>query len=90
MTCLFLAWQPFFWAFTTLQVILHSIHVFFDPQTGSPPMLLAMALPHLPQPLPGLITNGLKYLQVGGMLLDDFALLLFSLGVVVWGAGWAV
>ena len=51
-------------------------------------MLLAFALPHLPPPLPALITNGLKYLQIGGVFLDDISALLVGVGLLVWVAGW--
>ncbi|KZT24718.1 hypothetical protein NEOLEDRAFT_412785 [Neolentinus lepideus HHB14362 ss-1] len=79
---------PFFWAFTTLQLVLHSYRVFSGFDTVQPPMLLAMALPQLPKPLPALIMNGMKYMQLGGALLDDLAALIFVLGVIVWVATW--
>ena len=53
-----------------------------------PPMLLAFALPHLPPPLPAVITNGLKYLQIGGVFLDDVSALLVGTGLLIWAAGW--
>ena len=53
-----------------------------------PPTLLALALPHLPPQLRSLITNGLAYLRMGGMLLDDIACLIFGIGLLVWVAGW--
>ncbi len=53
-----------------------------------PPMLLAFALPHLPPPLPAVITNGLKYLQIGGVLFDDLAGLIVGVGFLVWVANW--
>lgn len=51
-------------------------------------MLLALALPHLPPPFPSIITNGLKYLQMGGLFLDDLAGLIVGLGFLVLLAGW--
>ena len=51
-------------------------------------MLLALALPHLPPPLPTLITNGMKYLQIGGVFLDDISALLVGIGLLVWVSGW--
>ncbi|TFK47917.1 hypothetical protein OE88DRAFT_1664876 [Heliocybe sulcata] len=79
---------PFFWAFTTLQLVLHSWRVFSGFDTIQPPMLLAMALPQLPKPLPAIILNGMKYMQLGGAMLDDLAALVFALGMIVWVASW--
>ncbi|GBE78578.1 hypothetical protein BKA93DRAFT_902562 [Sparassis latifolia] len=79
---------PFFWAFTTSILVLHSWRVFSRLDTIQTPMLLAFALPHLPPPLPSIITNGMKYLQIGGIFLDDLAALLVGLGFLVWIAGW--
>ncbi|OSX67952.1 hypothetical protein POSPLADRAFT_1043129 [Postia placenta MAD-698-R-SB12] len=67
---------PFFWAFTTLALILHSWRIFSKLDVPQPPMLLALALPHLPPPLPSLVTNGLAYLKIGSVFLDDIAGLL--------------
>lgn len=53
-----------------------------------PPFLLSLALPHLPAPLPTLIISALKYVQMGGLLLDDVAGVLVGLGVLVWVGGW--
>lgn len=51
-------------------------------------MLLSLALPHLPPPLPSIILNGMKYMQIGSVFLDDVAVLLFGVGFVVWLASW--
>lgn len=51
-------------------------------------MLLALALPHLPPPLPAVITNGLKYLQIGGVFLDDISALIVGVGFLIWVANW--
>lgn len=53
-----------------------------------PPMLLSLALPSLPSPLPSLILNGMKYLQIGSVFLDDIAVLLFGIGMIIWVASW--
>ncbi|KAG6820135.1 hypothetical protein H0H93_005010 [Arthromyces matolae] len=53
-----------------------------------PPMLLSLALPHLPPPLPSIITNALKYLQMGFLFLDDLAGVLVGLGFIVMLSGW--
>ena len=42
-----------------------------------------MALPHLPAPIPFIITTGLKYIQMGGFILDDLAALIFGVAVIV-------
>ncbi|OSD05711.1 hypothetical protein PYCCODRAFT_1475213 [Trametes coccinea BRFM310] len=79
---------PFFWAFTTLTLVLHSWRVFRNLDPVQPPMLLALALPSLPPPLPAIITNGMKYLQIGGVFFDDIAAVIVGLGVLVWVASW--
>ncbi|KAG6829898.1 hypothetical protein H0H92_003031 [Tricholoma furcatifolium] len=79
---------PFFWAFTTVQILLHSLRIFSGFDTVSPPTLVAVALPHLPPPLPSLITNALKYLQMGSLFLDDLAGLLVGIGFIILFSGW--
>lgn len=51
--------------------------------TIQPPTLIALALPHLPPPIPAIVTNGMKYLQMGGVFLDDIATLVVGMGVLV-------
>lgn len=51
-------------------------------------MLLSLALPHLPAPLPSLILNGMKYMQFGSVFIDDIAVLLFGVGAIIWLASW--
>ncbi|KAG6899339.1 hypothetical protein C0993_011127 [Termitomyces sp. T159_Od127] len=79
---------PFFWAFMTLQLALHSVRIFSGFDAVQPPTLLAFVLPHLPPPLPSVIMNGLKYLQMGSLFLDDLAGLLVGIGFVVMFSGW--
>ncbi|KII94450.1 hypothetical protein PLICRDRAFT_50417 [Plicaturopsis crispa FD-325 SS-3] len=79
---------PFFWAFITLEIAFHSLRIFSGFDAVAPPMLLSLALPYLPPPLPSIITNGLKYLQMGSLFLDDLAGLVFGLGVIVLVASW--
>ncbi|RPD70841.1 hypothetical protein L226DRAFT_562663 [Lentinus tigrinus ALCF2SS1-7] len=79
---------PFFWAFTTLALVLHTWRIFTRLDPIQPPMLLSFALPHLPPPLPAVITNGLKYLQIGGVFLDDISALIVGLGFLIWVATW--
>ncbi|KAF5376897.1 hypothetical protein D9615_007202 [Tricholomella constricta] len=80
--------MPFFWAFTTLQIVLHSVRIFSGFDAVQPPTLLAIALPHLPPPLPSIIVNGLKYLQMGSLFLDDLSGLVVGLGFIVLFSGW--
>ncbi|TFY70148.1 hypothetical protein EVG20_g2857 [Dentipellis fragilis] len=80
--------MPFFWAFVSLELALHSFHIFSGLDATQPPMLLAMALPHLPKPLPSIIIYGLKYMRMAGTLLDDLAAVVFALGFIVFLAGY--
>jgi len=79
---------PFFWAFTTLQIVLHSLRIFSGFDAVQPPTLLALALPHLPQPLPSLIINGLKYMQMGSLFLDDLSGIVVGTGLIIYFSGW--
>jgi len=81
---------PFFWAFTTLQIVLHSMRIFSGFDDIQPPMLVSLALPHLPPPLPAIIIVGITYLQVGGVLLDDIAGLVVGMGLIVGISSWVV
>jgi len=78
---------PFFWAFTTLQIALHSLRIFSGYDRIQPPALLALALPHLPPPIPTLITTGFKYFNMGGLFLNDVSTAVVGVGLVVWLAG---
>lgn len=53
-----------------------------------PPMLLSFALPYLPPPLPSIVLNGLKYIQIAGVLFDDLSAVVVALGFLVWIANW--
>ncbi|KAF8816710.1 hypothetical protein BYT27DRAFT_7333322 [Phlegmacium glaucopus] len=79
---------PFFWAFTTLQIALHSLRIFSGFNSVQPPMLLAMTLPHLPPPFPSIIINSLKYMQMGSLFLDDLAGLVVGIGFIIYFSGW--
>ncbi|KAG8732460.1 hypothetical protein FRC12_019263 [Ceratobasidium sp. 428] len=76
--------MPFILAFITLQLVLHSISVFYDPIVFEPTGLLGMAIPHLPKPLPSVIMHSMKYLKLGGALLDDLSIVIFIFGVTIW------
>lgn len=53
-------------------------------------MLVSMALPHLPSPIPSIILTGMKYWQIGSVFLDDMAVLLFGIGFIIWLSSWFV
>ena len=52
------------------------------------PTLLAMAANALPPPIPSLIVNAMKYLQTGGILLDDLAAVVVGIGVLIVISQW--
>ncbi|KAJ7433561.1 hypothetical protein FB451DRAFT_1345085 [Mycena latifolia] len=79
---------PFFWAFVTLELALHSLRIFSGFDAFRPPMLLALALPHLPPPIPAMIVHGMKYLQMGSLFLDDVAAVIVGIGLIIWLATW--
>jgi len=54
------------------------------------PTLLSMALPALPPSLRSIIMNGLRYFQMFGVLLDDLAAALISVGLFVYLSTWLV
>lgn len=62
----------------------------FEQDAIRPPTLLALALPHLPQPIPKIITHVLKYIQMGSLFLNDVAALLFGMGVLIYYSSWRV
>ncbi|KAA1468304.1 hypothetical protein DENSPDRAFT_833549 [Dentipellis sp. KUC8613] len=82
--------MPFLWAFISLELALHSFHIFSGLDATQPPPLLAMALPHLPKPLPSIIVYGLKYMHMAGILLDDLAAVIFVMGFIVSITGYLV
>jgi hypothetical protein len=55
--------------------------------TVQPPALLALALPHFPPPIPSIIMNVMKYMQMGSVFLDDLAGLVVGIGFIVYFAG---
>lgn len=73
-------------AFVPVSPLFSPDRLFQDPV--QPPMLLALALPHLPSPLPAIVTNGMKYLQIGGVFFDDISALIVGIGLLVWAASW--
>lgn len=78
---------PFFWAFLTLEVMLHSVQIFTGSNSVQPPSLLALALPHIPPPFPSLIINSLKYIKMISFFLDDVAGVIVGLGFIVYFSG---
>ncbi|KAG9310382.1 hypothetical protein JVU11DRAFT_9517 [Chiua virens] len=79
---------PFFWAFMTLQVMLHSLRIFSGHDEVRPPALVSLALPHLPSPLPSLIMHTLRYFRMGGAFLNDIAAIVFGIGVIILVTSW--
>ncbi|KAF9221295.1 hypothetical protein BS17DRAFT_738000 [Gyrodon lividus] len=79
---------PFFWAFMTLQVMLHSLRIFSGYNEVQPPALLTLAMSHFPPPFPSLIMNGLRYFRMGGAFLDDLAAVVFGIGMIIAIASW--
>lgn len=49
-----------------------------------------MALPVLPPPVRTIVMNGLRYFQMFGVLLDDLAAALISVGLFVYLSTWLV
>ncbi|THH14054.1 hypothetical protein EW146_g6237 [Bondarzewia mesenterica] len=81
---------PFFWAFVSLELMLFSLRIFSGFNKTQPPILLALALPHLPEPFPTIIVHGLQYIQMAGTLFDDLAAVVVALGLLVALSGWIV
>jgi len=79
---------PFFYAFLALQLGIHSMRIYSGIDQVQPPMLLSLALPYLPAPLPTLIIHALKYIKMGGYFLDDVSALIVGMGLLVWVGGW--
>ncbi|KAJ3551164.1 hypothetical protein NM688_g4873 [Phlebia brevispora] len=75
---------PFFWAFTTLTLVLHTWRIFQGLDPVRPPMILSLALQYMPPSLSSLILNIMKYLQIGNVFIDDVAALIFGMGVLIW------
>jgi hypothetical protein len=53
-----------------------------------PPTLLALVLPSLPPQISAVIVHGMKYMQMGSMVLDDVAAVVVGIGLVIWLATW--
>lgn len=49
-----------------------------------------MAIPHLPPPIPTYIRNAFQWLQIATLLLDDVAVFIVGLGVIVNASAWLV
>jgi len=79
---------PFFWAFTTLEIILHSLRFLAGFDAVQPPSIIALALPQLPPPFPSIIINFLKYLQMGSLFLDDLSGIVVGIGCIIYFSGW--
>ncbi|KAJ7171638.1 hypothetical protein C8R43DRAFT_20746 [Mycena crocata] len=80
---------PFFWAFVTLELVLHSLRIFTGLDAWRPPTLVALVLPHLPPPIPAVVVHSMKYVRMGSLVLDDVAAAVVGVGLVIWLAGWS-
>lgn len=76
--------QPFFWSFVALQASLRSLQLFMNPQPRTMPLILSLALPHLPKHVAAIVSNGLGYMDVASELLDDIAAAIVVVGGLVW------
>lgn len=75
---------PFFATFIALELALQSARILSGLDDVRPPLVVQMALPSLPPPLPSIILNGYKYSQILGVLLDDIAGIIVGIGFAVW------
>jgi len=75
---------PIFWAFTTLQLALHSTVLFTKSGVFRPPALLNMILLSLPQHISPWVMRCFSYWQLAGIFLDNLAALIFGVGVLIW------
>ena len=73
-----------FWSFVTLQLALHSFRIFTSPEPAAPSGILSIALNIIPPPYNTMIVHGLRYISMGSMVMNDVAVLVFTLGVIVW------
>ncbi|KAI9510688.1 hypothetical protein F5148DRAFT_534983 [Russula earlei] len=74
---------PFFWAFISLELALHSTRIFLDFDSTQSPLLLTLILPYLPMPLSSIIMHGLNYLHILGTLVDDLAAAVVAMGLFI-------
>lgn len=74
---------PFFWAFVSLELALHSIRIFSGSDSAQLPMLLSLALPYLPKPFPSIIMHGFGYMQLAGAILNDLAAAVVAIGLFI-------
>jgi len=54
------------------------------------PSLVQMAILHLPPPIPTYVRNAFKLLQIATLILDDVAVFIVGLGVVVYASAWLI
>ncbi|KAM6497810.1 hypothetical protein JOM56_005758 [Amanita muscaria] len=74
----------FFWAFTTLQIVLHSTRLLSGIDDLQPSTFLSLVLSQLPQRISTVVLSILRYMQLGAMFLDDVACLVVALGFLVY------
>ncbi|BGP18544.1 hypothetical protein JCM10213_002942 [Rhodosporidiobolus nylandii] len=86
-----LAEVPLLWMFVSVELVLQTTRLFLIRNNAAPPGLLSSILPLLSQFSPRLglaINTGVKYLDLLTTCLNDLAVLVFCIGVVVLVGRW--
>ncbi|GAA6038406.1 hypothetical protein JCM8097_007633 [Rhodosporidiobolus ruineniae] len=86
-----LAEVPLLWMFISTELVLQTTRLFLVRNTSSPPGLIASALPLLSQFSPqlgGIVQTGFRYLDLFTACLNDLAVLIFCIGVVILVGRW--
>ena len=81
--------QPFFYFFITAELLLQSSRLVLSQRLATPQLgMLGLALPYLPPQVKVLVHTGLKYWALLATLLDDLAVLLLFIGLLIAVADW--
>ena len=81
--------QPFFYFFVTAELLLQSSRLVLSQRLATPQLgMLGLALPYLPPQVKVLVHTGLKYWALLATLLDDLAVLLLFIGLLIAVADW--
>ncbi|GAA5968143.1 hypothetical protein JCM21900_001091 [Sporobolomyces salmonicolor] len=86
-----LAEVPLLWLFVSVELVLQTTRVFLVRNRPSPPSILSSLLPLLSQFSPQLglaIQTGVRYIDLFSTCLNDLAVLIFCIGVVVLVGQW--
>ena len=81
---------PFFWTFAAVQLALHSSRITLGYDAIELPTVLSLALPALPPTVSSIVTNGLKYLKMISVFLDDVSVLLLGVAFIIYASTWLV